>query len=123
MSSQGPQGGLDKRQLSAKMYAKGWVGMRLDRWLMPSRLRAHDRMIRQLSEMIVELSNDVAALRLQVASVRGKQAVSVREKARNKPLDNELRLLQEEYGGRVIATREPGSKQASFLDEAEEQNE
>ena len=61
---------------------------------------------KDLENALLELSKDVSTIRLELASIRGKLAVSVRDNRKKSGIDAEIAMLEEQLGGKAVAYKD-----------------
>lgn len=74
------------------------------------RFRGDLKRFRALEDAICDLAADISSLRMQVATMRGKVAVTAREAKKERVLSAEDRLIEELTGGRIVASTDAQGK-------------
>jgi len=61
---------------------------------------------KNLENAIISLNEEVSQLKLFYASLKGKVAVETRERKKHLPYDAELRALEDQLDGKVVAVQD-----------------
>lgn len=78
-----------------------------DASVMFGRFSRDSKRFRALEDAIIELATDVSSLRMQMATMRGKVAVTARESKKLRVLSPEDRLIEQMTGGEIVANLDP----------------
>jgi len=65
---------------------------------------------RTLEDTIIDLSNEISSLKMQIARINAKLAVEVRKSKKatiNDKMDRELQQIERQLGGNIVDIQEP----------------